>query len=180
MDTLMGTLPPEILEYEILPNFNCDMTKSLNQNYWNYCVRTLNRYLSMFEFFHKAVIEEPQPTNNQLGMLPGEPAHRHQAMVDFIEDLDVDLLFGNTPRMFYLQLENVMKSMFNNRIETEDLLNVGIYSEEMNTLRRSTSSIIIQRTINRNRGFLDRAYLIYSNWIEHYNQIEEDEFNGNF
>jgi len=171
METLENLRGIEDLTGHILSYFTCDMEKGLSTNYWNFCVQTVNKYLNMFEFFHKAIMVDPEPTANQQGMYPGEPAHKHQAMVDFISD---SFESEELAKKFYRRLERILKTMFNG-VSTENLLNVGIYSEEMNILRRSTNSIRIQEITNENRTFLDDAYLMNRNWNNHYEQVLEEE-----
>ena len=178
LDRLREVLPAELLEHEILPDFSCDMTKSLNQNYWNYCVRTLNKYLSMFAFFHRATMEDFKAPANQAGMYPGESAHEHRAMKRFMAEIflaDQDLGddpydAANAALVFYRKVEAAMKAIFNNRLETEE-----IYNGAIDSLQRFTSSGIIKRAIDANTDVLERAFQIYLDWTAYYLELSLEE-----
>jgi len=168
----------------IVGNFNCDMEKNLNKNYWNYCVTTLNKYLTMLGFFHQAIMVEEEPTANQEGMYSGGPKHRHHFMKRYIADVflrgqpleqDPTDAVGEAIS-FYRRLEVIMRSMFGGRVQVRDMLNVDSYGEKIKTLRKTTNSARIQKTINDNREFLDRAYVVYANWEARYQEILEDYF----
>jgi len=171
----LATLPG-ISDFDktMLSYFNCDMEKDLTTNYSNYCFQTLNGYLSMFDFFHQAIMVEEAPSVNQEGMYPGSQKHRHGQMKRYVasvftrgQPLDSDPFDSVTEAIgFYRRLEALMKSMFVGRIETRDMLDVNSYGKRIKNLRRSTNSARIQKA--GNDPLMDRAYQIYTDWTSHY------------
>lgn len=164
----------------ILSYFNCDTEKDITANYSNYCFQTLNAYLSLFDFFHQAIMVDTEPSANPEGMYAGSNKHRHAEMKRYIaevfmmeQSLDADPVDSVTEAIrFYRSLEALMRSMFGGRIETRDLLGVESYGERINTLRRSTNSARIRAA--GNNPLMDRAYKIYTNWTTHYDTVLEE------